>query len=293
MLSSDTPPRAAPPLTLPFSSPTTIAQKSLKTSTSLISQQKSRKRLHFSLTLVCSKDSKLSLMAHLVILSVFWGVCSFQEDGKAFYDELAREDKAEEEEFLDIVRRDAEEIKAARQVIKDARRLANTKATHLHRSVCPESADVEPPLSFHHQVWAREQQQMAKLAASHQGAPAMAQEPQLSDTTRDVDLSEVSSDSDSETESEDSDAEALPEATPQPLGQQCHPHHVHFNQRVESHSPPPSISVQAIPPSSVRRQSYRITPEVPSEAEARQTYRPASRDKNRECSLLRLCSRGH
>lgn len=92
-------------------------------------------------------------------------------EDKAFYEELTREDQQEEAEFMKLIKQDADDIRQARRIIRDARHLANRKAEPIHRSSCPESADVEPPLEYHQQAWEKEQR--AKMPpASSKLAPA-------------------------------------------------------------------------------------------------------------------------
>lgn len=197
-------------------------------------------------------------------------------ENKAFYEELTKEDKQEEEAFLKLIMQDAHDVKLARQMMRDARRVANSKAVPLHRSACPESADVEPPLSFHHQAWQQEQQ-------AHMQAEAKLQPPPLPQTfyevdqnmvessaedKRDVSLSSLSSadgqSSDSEVEHDNasstsfSSVSLVQEVTFEqqtPTLSSEHPH-VHFEDHVQGI--PPSVTQHAtfLPPSS-ERQYYR------------------------------------
>lgn len=48
------------------------------------------------------------------------------------------------------VQHEAEDIRLARQMLRGARKLSNHRARPHHQKSCPETAETEPPLEFHH-----------------------------------------------------------------------------------------------------------------------------------------------
>lgn len=73
-----------------------------------------------------------------------------EEDDKTYYDELLKEDSEEHALFMAHVEHGAEDILLARQMLHGARRLSNHRARPHHQRACPESAETEPPVEFHH-----------------------------------------------------------------------------------------------------------------------------------------------